>query len=234
MCKRLLPVNHQHIVRALGSFERDSKGVIILEYAEGDLAQFLRTNPQPGPSRFHWIMQQCLDLVDALSIIHGRHDTAAILHDTSGQRLYGRHGDIKPQNILWFPKQGDGGIFKLADFGASSFHSHPSKCNVRASSSCYSPTYRAPEFDLPGARIGRSADVWALGCTFLECLTWYVGGSDGVRRFAQRRTTKTEDGNACSAFSQTRLDVSTGKRLAEVKPSVEDVSSPKTRLLCLL
>ena len=71
------------------------------------------------------------------------------------------HLDLKPQNILL----GQGRQAKICDFGFSVQH------NVE-SSVFYSggtPSYIPPEY-IPNGKLGRPADVWALGITMLFVL----------------------------------------------------------------
>jgi serine/threonine protein kinase len=52
-------------------------------------------------------------------------------------------------------------------------------------------TYRAPEFDLPGGLVTPAADIWSLGCVFLEYITWYLLGTEAVEvKFCQARLEK--------------------------------------------
>ncbi|KAK3356735.1 hypothetical protein B0T25DRAFT_516308 [Lasiosphaeria hispida] len=49
--------------------------------------------------------------------------------------------------------------------------------------------YRAPEVDVPGAILGPSYDIWALGCVYLEFVAWYLRGWEGVQHFETERST---------------------------------------------
>ncbi|KAJ0116630.1 hypothetical protein J7T55_009780 [Diaporthe amygdali] len=111
--------------------------------------------------------------------------------------LYGRHGDIKPENILWFPatrmsRSKDQGILKLADFGVADF-STKNEFEVdfnrrRHQFLAQSPTYRSPENDFEDPRIGSSYDIWSLGCVYLEFIAWWFGRWKLVKKFADERT----------------------------------------------
>ncbi|KAF4625921.1 hypothetical protein G7Y89_g12242 [Cudoniella acicularis] len=90
--------------------------------------------------------------------------------------VFGRHGDIKPTNLLWFPNPRDSkdkGTIKISDSGTGEFSAinfAPSK----SSSVSHSPRYRPPECDLPDPAIDNSYDVWTLSCLYLEFITWFV------------------------------------------------------------
>ena len=72
------------------------------------------------------------------------------------------HGDIKPDNILINKKE-----IKLADFEMSAFilNGNVQKFNNKM----YTCTYRAPEVFFQD-EWGFSADIWALGCTYIKIL----------------------------------------------------------------
>ncbi|KAI8957390.1 kinase-like domain-containing protein [Daldinia sp. FL1419] len=156
---------------------------MIFPWAAGDLRSFWEMNE--GLVRDHkvlpWMARECYEIARALSYIHGySHDS------TTPEDSFGRHGDIKPSNILWFPNKdgesdGDFGKLVLSDFGLADFHRAGSRTNSRTSSLPRSMTYRAPEFDLTKV-ISRAIDTWSLGCTFLEFITWFLRGNEAVRR----------------------------------------------------
>jgi serine/threonine protein kinase len=111
-------------------------------------------------------------------------------------QLFGRHGDIKPENILWFsgPRpftENYKGILKITDFGIAEFSTKPAVDRKRRGDTPNSATCCAPEIDLPvqvgGGLINPSYDVWALGCVYLELITWWLGAWEYVEKFAPRR-----------------------------------------------
>lgn len=111
-------------------------------------------------------------------------------------RRYGRHGDIKPENILWF-KNGDiegvhyeEGALVIADFGLTDLHRRATRSDIPAKLCTGTPTYEPPEIQL-GAPISRAYDIWSLGCTFLEFLTWLVCGWEVLAHFPEARNMPT-------------------------------------------
>ncbi|KAF4982593.1 hypothetical protein FZEAL_1825 [Fusarium zealandicum] len=115
-------------------------------------------------------------------------------HSRSSQRrskaLYGRHGDLKPENMLWFPDLNDEkGIIKISDLGQAELHSTQSKTR-RESKGVHTLTYRPPESDVEPRIIRQSGDIWSLGCIFLEFITWMLGGIDLLESFRKDRLSK--------------------------------------------
>jgi len=49
-------------------------------------------------------------------------------------------------------------------------------------------SYRPPECDIHGGRIGQSYDIWTLGCLYLEFVTWLLGGWDLIKLFEEKRS----------------------------------------------
>ncbi|OAL53854.1 hypothetical protein IQ07DRAFT_677272 [Pyrenochaeta sp. DS3sAY3a] len=98
--------------------------------------------------------------------------------------LIGRHGDLKPENILWFPDpQGHSiGILKITDFGIARF----SKDYSRKGHVPNSKSYCSPEYGL-NREHSPACDVWALGCVFLEMITWFCGGYELLEQSARKR-----------------------------------------------
>jgi serine/threonine protein kinase len=139
-------------------------------------------------------------------------------------RFHGIHGDIKPSNILWFPgrTKDDKGTLKIADFGAGDFNSTEHSRRPPDSISL-TLSYRPPEYDSPkdpndplgDVQVSPAYDIWALGCLYLEFITWYMGGRDLLDEFQSSRE-KTA-GNS-SFFSPTEE-----VPYAEIKPAVNEV-----------
>lgn len=103
--------------------------------------------------------------------------------------LHCRHGDIKPENILWFPSPsgksgGNNGVLKISDFGVAEFNVHESV--PRSEGMPASLLYKAPEVYLD-ADISTKYDVWGLGCIFLEFLAWFFGGWEYFNDFLNKR-----------------------------------------------
>ncbi|KAF3025515.1 hypothetical protein E8E14_008418 [Neopestalotiopsis sp. 37M] len=91
----------------------------------------------------------------------------------------GRHGDVKPENLLWFNNET---LIVIADFGLTRFHSAQagSALTIPKNLRGFSRTYRPPEFSLE-APVSQKCDVWSLGCVYLEFITWYLLGHEKTR-----------------------------------------------------
>lgn len=120
--------------------------------------------------------EQSLGLAQALVEIHNER-RLNVQHMESipeeQKELYGIHGDIKPDNVLWFR---DADRLVITDFGLGHLHTKISRSNGDPKSMGRTETYRAPEFDAPDGKISRVSDVFSLGCLFLEFATWYLEG----------------------------------------------------------
>jgi len=54
-------------------------------------------------------------------------------------------------------------------------------------------TYRAPECDKAGMKVGRAGDVWSLGCILAEVITFAFTGLGGVLAFIEHRKAGTRE-----------------------------------------
>ena len=152
--------------------------------------------------------------------------------DSVGRRnprqLIGRHGDIKPENILWFPgRDGDLGVLKLTDFGTAHFSTRDSVATTERDDIPNSPSYQPPEWDLPNPMLKTSYDIWTLGCLYLEFITWFLGGCNLLQEFGEKRQEMDYRYNIPEIHTDTFFTIETTKPnvlKAKVKPSVTKVS----------
>lgn len=102
-----------------------------------------------------------------------------------GVREFGRHGDVKATNILWFQKyENDAHLLVLSDLGLTTYHSYATQSRVRHSQLAgLTPKYRPPEFDLH-IQISSKYDIWSLGCVYFEFLIWYLLGKHNLEDFS--------------------------------------------------
>lgn len=199
---------HPHLITLLATYEQIDRFNLIFPYAPRDLESYWKhENPEPRKSNemILWLIDQCQGLAAGLATIH-RYGTlsenAFLNHDpkpaeatandtevsdsTTTRWYHGRHGDIKPKNILWFP-EGSYGILKITDFGIAHFtveNKVLARKNGRVPNSL---TYRSPECDDPEGLLSGMCDVWALGCVYLVFITWYIGGHTHIENFAHKR-----------------------------------------------
>ncbi|EMD92317.1 hypothetical protein COCC4DRAFT_69688 [Bipolaris maydis ATCC 48331] len=244
---------HKHLITLLTTFQYAKKFHFIFPWADADLFEFWKRHEKPpsGEMMDMWIIEQCRGLADALNSIHRYATTSGttlfnVFHlteqvdddkkkrlirtDSAGndhhlRSLFGRHGDIKPENILWYPCEnstGGHGVLKIADFGVVRFNTVNSWETHKTGRIPNTQTYRSPEMDLDGNPT-TACDVWALGCVFLEFVTWYCGGNKLVEWFGKRRLVK--DPRVANMETDTFfiLYIEQGQIKAKVKPAVIEV-----------
>ncbi|KAF2467328.1 uncharacterized protein BDR25DRAFT_267485 [Lindgomyces ingoldianus] len=186
MLKRL---SHNHLVSLLMTWNYQGDYYLLFPWAECDLfAYWADKSHAPSwyaedksidPETVRWMSGQILGMMDALDSIHSPR-----LPNTE----YGRHGDLKPQNILCYEDpQGGRGTLVISDFGSSSFHTEHSRSNILAAGLPVTLTYRPPEFDIEGGKVSRASDIWSFGCVLLEFVCWALGGIDLIRIFTRMR-----------------------------------------------
>ncbi|KAK3683315.1 kinase-like domain-containing protein [Podospora appendiculata] len=220
---------HPHIISLLGSYRLHDKYHLIFPLADSDLAMFWRLNP--SPKRDHttatWLARQMKGLAGALCHIHGAVDTLLDSESAENENGHGawvgRHGDIKPSNILVFHSQDDSlGILQIADFGLSWFHTPGAESSlVEGSRLRYTPAYKAPEIESRPEGIGQETDVWSLGCTLLECSIWYLAGLAGLEQFAACRMDAADQGVSTGGAFYELIEES-GRNVVRLKSKIGD------------
>ncbi|KAF2815138.1 uncharacterized protein BDZ99DRAFT_567033 [Mytilinidion resinicola] len=225
----------KHIVPLLATFEYKNSYHLLFPWANANLRRYWAMFPNPSTDTRYglWVAKQCKGIAEGLSVIHepptDQSDDYAYepaLQPSHGQpqrtKAYGRHGDIKPENILWFRNgpNTDIGVLEIADFGLTRFHHRQSRSNISPVGMGNSPTYRAPEFDMPDGLLSRSYDIWALGCLYLEFISWYFLGWSGVMEFSASRETKRNDLSADDCYFELSGSRGTDNICSKVKPAV--------------
>jgi serine/threonine protein kinase len=207
---------HPHLITLLATFKHHNKYHLIFPWADANLRKFWKDRPFPNfnEATFLWSLKQMTGIANALDSIHNiatAHPPSAdcpgnfveqMDAKSSNQRkktLYGRHGDIKPENILWFGRieeSGDKmGVLQIADFGLGDFHGRDSRSKINPNNVVSSPTYEPPECQLQKP-VSRAYDIWSLGCLYLEFITWLLMGAAKIDEFSNEHFfTITPDGN---------------------------------------
>ncbi|KAF2501155.1 kinase-like protein [Lophium mytilinum] len=201
-------LRHDHIVRLIGTYQAGLDfGIIMSPVADMDLGEYLaRADVDSGfytqmdaRCRLHkWIF--CL--TSAVDYLHG-------------EKI--RHKDLKPANILIKGDQ----IF-ITDFGISKDLINDATTGSIGFPSERTPMYCAPEANIEDARRGRAADMFSLGCVFLEM--WTVASGKSLAEFEEYRIA---DGHV---LSQTPLYpklslMARGSNLGETRKNTEKGSS---------
>ncbi|KAF2796752.1 kinase-like protein, partial [Melanomma pulvis-pyrius CBS 109.77] len=191
---------HPHLINLLATYRWKGKYHLILPCATENLETYWRnTKPDYSEETMRWCLNQMAGIVNGLLDIHectipntteiGRGSSSSIKLKR-GEEKFGRHGDIKAENILWFASSAASddpkGTLKIADFGLGRFHGRDTRSNVDWRQIKSSPTYEPPELKLHKP-VSRAYDMWSLGCIFLEFATWMLKGQEGNEDFADER-----------------------------------------------
>ncbi|KAF3011316.1 hypothetical protein E8E14_003220 [Neopestalotiopsis sp. 37M] len=230
-----------HLIKLLLTFKHGEKYYLLFEWADGNLDEFWEQNQKTDIMSDAWFIKQCLGIASALKRIHGlttwqvneREEMLAAGTAIKDNRQWGRHGDIKPHNILWFDSyENDPHHLVISDLGLTQFHSQLTRSDVPISriQGC-TQAYRAPEMDL-GYKISQKYDIWSLGCVFLEFCLWYIFQISEVREFEGKR--ENEDVSDVPHFKEDKffnIIVESAERRSHLKPcvteSIEAIRTPE-------
>ena len=216
---------------------------MIFPWANGNLRDFWESVKSPNRTQdmARWMLTQCFGIADGLQKIHGN---GAVPGLNQKDKNTGRHGDIKPENILWLERHNNSDNHLLiCDFGLSRFHNYLSRSDDKLPG--FSPSYRPPECDLQRLRFSVKYDIWTLGCLLLDFLTWYLRGWKAVdewftdARLADEgwvppnQTRSTPNLNDRLLFEDKFYERSNDGKIvsAQLKPSVIKVRRPEIRSL---
>ncbi len=179
-------LKHPNIVEMLAAYTFKGRHNLLFAKADGKtLGDLLENSPPPS---FRSLEQMIVALSGLCSALHAVHN----FHYPNLEVLaIGCHHDLKPDNILVHRES-----FLLADFGLSTF-----KASNKASDTSFKKVrgdYVAPEcenFEDLSKRnvIGRSSDIWSMGCIMLEVMTYVMTGPKGVTDFELERDFKVGD-----------------------------------------
>jgi serine/threonine protein kinase len=161
----------------------------------------------------------------------------AAAEDADEDEKFGRHTDVKPENILWYRRYAEeDNHLVLSDFGSAQFSSKQTRSNVSpgvAGQKGTTETYQAPELAF-GSTVTRRYDIWSLGCVFLEFAVWFhQRGWQAVEEFTEQRIhdrDEAEDPGFKSIFSEDMFylvqpnGTARGEYCRGIKPSVKAVS----------
>ncbi|KAK4175753.1 kinase-like domain-containing protein [Triangularia setosa] len=188
-----------HLIQLLATFEvYDSNNpnleptfYMLFDWADGNLKQFWKENSHNAKNPVHcgWMIEQFYRLAKALQCVHNERQLI-LRSGRTDSNVFGRHGDIKPSNLLFFQgRRRDGqDILVMGDFGMGRMHSKGSKSKQPASERRATVTYEAPEFELKDGTVSPKTDIFSLGCVYLEYVTWLLMDYNVLDAFADART----------------------------------------------
>ena len=142
----LAAVEHEHVVRLLGSGREGERRWVVMELVEGGSLADLLAIGALGPEGLAAVLR---GVASGLAALHARGVV---------------HRDVKPGNVLLDAHLSP----RLVDFGLASFVEEVGRL-TGSQEAVGTPFYMAPEV-LGGARPGPPADVWAVGVILLEGL----------------------------------------------------------------
>lgn len=203
---------HPHMVNLLFTFKKGEKFHLVFPWADGTLRTCLkqaRTLLATRQSMF-WCLKQMAGIASGLQWMHN-------FATPGNARLFGRHGDIKADNILWF-RGGDwrsdaGGILKIADLGLARFHTLASRSDIDPLTVRVPTTFSPPDA-FRRIRVSRAWDLWGLGCMYLEFVTSILRGYEAVEEFSAAR------GRDDTEIPELSMDCFYTTDYNEIKPSV--------------
>lgn len=219
----------QHLIKLLVSFEirtdRERTFYFLYPWADGNLWRFWESNDETETRRSlaDWMALECYRLAQGLMHVHNERENGIRTMPSipeNEHELYGRHGDIKAENILWYRRQHNKLV--ISDFGLGRFHTKISRSNQDPKTLARTETYRAPEFDTPDGKISRKSDIFSLGCMFLEFMTWFLEGFASVdEEFVTFRTTPDNLGFNTDTFFSIRNEAG-GIKTPIIKPQINE------------
>ncbi|KAK4229592.1 kinase-like domain-containing protein [Podospora fimiseda] len=193
---------HDHLITLIASFKRGREFFFLFPWAEGgNLRQLWNKNWSPTREQTEWALGQMLGLAEAIQHLHLPTNNLDLTEN-------GRHGDLRPENILAFhDKKAHGSVavlkLRIADVGLAKFHQKiTSERTAGTTTTGGSMEYAPPESLLEGEEVKRSRkyDMWSLGCIFLEFIVWVVEGPEGLAEFREERAKKKTSNQTYSEY----------------------------------
>jgi serine/threonine protein kinase len=154
-------LSHAHILRVIGTYVKGRElSILLYPVAEYNLAAFLEDLSSTSVS----VAQKENSYLSATHFFPCLSNGVRHIHSTLT-----KHMDIKPQNILVrLVDAEDKYRVYIADFGIAKSYSTPDAIETDGRTS-FTRTYAAPEVVLQDKR-GLPADIFSLGCVFLEII----------------------------------------------------------------
>jgi serine/threonine protein kinase len=207
--KKFKASTHDHMLESFAAWSHRDSFNILFALADCNLRTFMNNYgasntrsiqrylsthlPLLDKTFVKWLLHQIYGLCDGIKHLHRLEPSAPSprLEVSPHGKSAAFHHDIKPENILVALDPHSGyGTLKFGDFGSA---------NVQTlrNSAIYKPTtvgekihtgtitYEAPDLYITGSAT-RKADIWSLGCVFLEIMVWCFI-PNGLKTFSQER-----------------------------------------------
>lgn len=219
-----------HLITLIASFKLGSSFHFLFPWAEGgDLRFFWQTSWagfEQQHERISWGFGQMIGIAKAIDDLH----KVQPYDDDGGADKNGRHGDLRPENILAFRDEQSNGhvLWKLCitDAGLAKFHERITDQRIDGTTTTRgSIEYAPPESRDKNANKPRSRkyDLWSLGCIFLEFAIWMVEGPGAIK---QSREKRLKDGAYQAYHRKDKLLSQVKENAYKLRPPVkEDISS---------
>ncbi|MCJ1351241.1 MAG: hypothetical protein MMC33_001224 [Icmadophila ericetorum] len=161
-------LHHRHIVQLVGTIVNPlSQSLLFEPVAEMTLEKYLE-QPSPNTAKpYLELTQQLGCIASALLCLHSSKNPDCEMI---------AHNDIKPANILVTQT----GRWVLGDFGSARWVKEDSGLHMNRITR--TAAYSAPETMVQWAA-STKADVFSLGCVFLEVMSWSIVGTQALRTF---------------------------------------------------
>ncbi|KAI1778972.1 heterokaryon incompatibility protein [Hypoxylon cercidicola] len=186
---KLTKYRSSHLIKPIAAYRQREERCLVFLWADGGNLQEYWKNHEDQREEvdsLRWLLGQLEGICDAVKELHDNNT---------------RHGDLKPQNILWF-KDGNHGDLQIADLGLTTFHEEERHTLERKGEKTRTPPgtsrYEPPEThekqrtdehtdEITGGELfdtrSRQYDIWSLGCVLLESLLWLIYGYQDVQKF---------------------------------------------------
>jgi serine/threonine protein kinase len=225
---------HDHLIPLLATFTQRGHFHSLFPLAQCNLEHYwhkVEPAPKMDVDTVRWMSQQCHGITAAVGAIHNRRlgiSSPSFMESDMGSM----HGNIKSTKVLWFRSTRDPkGILVIGNTGLSTFKFHGSRSRIRSEPMSIE-LYQAPEIVMKNSRAAkRDTDIWALGCLFLEMLTWLLGGRELLLEFEEllepKETRYSKYGEpyyAYALFDLEEVDDGYEQFAVRVKPEVTKVS----------
>jgi len=187
--KLLRRITHKNVIEVKKTHPMTMNTAFVMKLATCDLGQYVRSRPYKMEDTLKFMFQ----LFSGLDAIHKRNII---------------HGDIKPENLLWYKETG---ILKIADFGISvSFRKLPMKHDTMCTIN-----YRPPEISL-GIGYTPSIDIWSAGCLM------YFLGTNGTQ-FLPNQVASMWPNATSGKYDPSRHLKFIWKHIRDIDPNDEDL-----------